>query len=170
MKTDYLILSIETSLDDTCAAVTRDDCVLSNIVASQVEFHEEFGGTVPHIARVKHQEWIGATISESLKRASVSMDEVDAIAVTYGPGLAPSLEVGIQHAKVLAEQHDKPLLAVNHMEGHLLSSYAKNSRCKGVFTSKKPLYPALGFLISGGHTQLILMRSIGDYEILGRNA
>lgn len=166
IKKGYTILAIETSLDDTCAAVTRDDRVLSNVVASQVKFHEEFGGTVPHIARRKHQEWIDRVIEEALLRARLRKGKqaLDAVAVTYGPGLAPCLEVGIAKAKELAKNWQKPLIAVNHMEGHLLSSLAKNSKgSDGI----KLIYPVLGFLISGGHTELVLMKGLGKYELLG---
>jgi N6-L-threonylcarbamoyladenine synthase len=174
---DFLtVLAIETSLDDTCAAVTRGNRVLSNVVASQVKFHEEYGGTVPHIAKRKHNEWIDQTIDEALRQARPKLplathgdirDAIDVIAVTYGPGLAPSLEVGIAKAKDLALAWNKPLVAVNHMEGHLLSVLACNSAGTGPFSVKKPVFPVLGFLISGGHTQLVLVRSIGTYELLG---
>ena len=169
MKRDYTILSIETSLDDTCAAVTRDNKVISNVVASQVKFHEEFGGTVPHIAKRKHQEWIDKTIEEALMRANIENPEkqLDAIAVTYGPGLAPSLEVGIDKARSLSVDWKIPLIAVNHMEGHLLSSFAMNSKGNGPFSKESSKYPALGFLISGGHTQLVLMEKMGKYLLLG---
>lgn len=170
MKKNYTILSIETSLDDTCAAITTDDRVISNVIASQVDFHAEFGGTVPDIAKRKHLEWIDAIVTEALQKAKKSMADIDAIAVTYGPGLAPSLEVGIAKAVELASSHDLPLLATNHMEGHLLSSFAANSAGTTPFSAKNtsPQYPALGFLISGGHTQLVLMKAIGDYQIVGQ--
>lgn len=179
IKKNYTILAIETSLDDTCAAVTVDDRVVSNVVASQVKFHEEFGGTVPHVARRKHQEWLGKTIDEALRQAptfakasagrqgKLTVKDIDAIAVTYGPGLAPCLEVGILKAKQLATMWKKPLIAVNHMEGHLVSSFAKNSRGVNKLSPGFPQYPALGFLISGGHTQLVLMKGLGEYELLG---
>ena len=209
---NYTILAIETSLDDTCAAVTQGDRVLSNVVASQVKFHEEFGGTVPHVAKRKHLEWMDKTVEEALRKAGLKQfpstpphppfskggeiephltspwqgEEcpVDAVAVTYGPGLAPSLEVGIAKAKELAKEWNKPLIAVNHMEGHLLSVLAKNSKGEGGLVWEQPSqasggkgrgrsknrvvkFPALGFLISGGHTQLVLVKAIGEYELLG---
>lgn len=160
IEKNYTILAIETSLDDTCAAVTRDDKVLSNVVASQVSYHAEWGGTVPHLAKRKHLEWIDRVIKIARGKHSI-----DAIAVTYGPGLAPCLEVGIAKAKELAVFWKKPLIAVNHMEGHLLSSFAKNSKGKGGIPT--PLYPAMGFLISGGHTELVLMKRVGEYVLLG---
>lgn len=167
MTSSYTTLSIETSLDDTCAAVTQNDRVLSNVVASQVEFHEEFGGTVPHIARTMHQKFITPVIDEALNRAHTQPEKLNAIAITYGPGLAPSLEVGIAKAKELATKWQKPLIAVNHMEGHLLSSLAKNSQGSGSLDTNDLEYPALGFLISGGHTQLVLVKAIGHYQLLG---
>lgn len=179
IKKNYTILAIETSLDDTCAAVTQEDRVLSNVVASQVKFHEEYGGTVPHVAKRKHVEWIDRVVNESMIRSRISgrsgiFENIDAIAVTYGPGLAPCLEVGIAKAKELATKWDKPLIAVNHMEGHLLSSFSKNRNGKNEIpdlaagaTQIRDLMPALGFLISGGHTELVLMKGLGKYELLG---
>jgi N6-L-threonylcarbamoyladenine synthase len=162
-----IILAIETSLDDTSAAVTRDNCVLSNVVASQVKFHEEWGGTVPDIARRKHQEWMESVIQKAIKISRVNEKNIDAIAVTYGPGLAPSLEVGIDHAKMWAIKLGVPLIPVNHLEGHLLSVLAMNRTGKGGLSEKVLHLPALGFLISGGHTELVLIKNIGDYVLLG---
>ncbi len=175
IKNNYTILAIETSLDDTCAAVTVDDRVISNVVASQVSFHEEFGGTVPHVAKRMHEQWLKPTIEVALRKAGLWKTgndlklslKIDAIAVTYGPGLAPCLEVGLETAKVLAQLWKKPMIAVNHMEGHLLSSFAKNSHGFNMFSTFTPQYPALGFLISGGHTQLVLMNAVGKYTLLG---
>lgn len=172
------ILAIETSMDDTCAAVVQETRVLSNVIASQTAFHAEFGGTVPHIAKRKHEEWIDKTIEEALRRAQILQPPpsppykggvriIDAVAVTYGPGLAPCLEVGIAKAKELVNKWQVPLIAVNHMEGHLLSSMAENSKGKGPLSQKKLKYPILGLLISGGHTQLVLMRKWREYEIVG---
>jgi len=162
-----IILAIETSLDDTSAAVVRDNRILSNVVASQVKFHEEWGGTVPDIARRKHQEWMEPVIAKAIKQANIVENDIDAVAVTYGPGLAPSLEVGIDHAVAWAEKLNKPLIPVNHLEGHLLSSLAKNSQGKGTVAEADLLFPAVGFLISGGHTELVLVKAIGEYYLLG---
>jgi N6-L-threonylcarbamoyladenine synthase len=159
------ILAIETSLDDTSAAVTSEDRVISSVVASQVAFHAEWGGTVPDIARRKHQEWIEPVIQKVLSRAGNPL--IDAVAVTYGPGLAPSLEVGLEHAEFWAKKLDVPLIPVNHLEGHLLSSLAKNKNGNKGIQAGDLLFPILGFLISGGHTELVLMKSIGDYYLLG---
>ncbi|MFH0792288.1 MAG: tRNA (adenosine(37)-N6)-threonylcarbamoyltransferase complex transferase subunit TsaD, partial [bacterium] len=167
MKSNYYILAIDTSCDETAAAVTRNDWVLSNIISSQVEFHKQYGGVVPFLAKRKHQEMIDSVVKEALFRAGVKMEKIDAIAVTIGPGLAPALEVGVNYAKQLAIDNKKPLIAVNHMEGHLLSSFAKNSNGIGPFSKTKSLFPILGLLVSGGHTQLVLMDSLGKYRLLG---
>ena len=161
---DMIILAIETSLDDTAAAITEDFRVRSNIVASQVKFHAQWGGTVPDIARRKHQEWIEPVIAKALSRAGIKPGDLDAVAVTYGPGLAPSLEVGLEHAKIWAHTLHKPLIPVNHLEGHLLACLAANKRQTA---TPLPQFPALGFVISGGHTELVLISAIGDYTLLG---
>ncbi len=173
---DPVILSIETSLDDTCAAVTRGRSILSSVVSSQTSYHAEWGGTVPDIAKRLHQEWLpkvvdlalrkaGATLTGKLENRNTGKLKIDAIAVTIGPGLAPSLEQGITYARELASKWNLPVIAVNHMEGHLLSSFACTKT--GTRGLQNPVYPALGFLISGGHTELVLMKSIGSYELLG---
>lgn len=170
-----IILSIETSLDDTCAAVTIGTRVISNVVSSQTSYHASWGGTVPDIAKRLHQEWLPRVVDRALRQAGLPIVSlwhrdtvslpVTALAVTVGPGLAPSLEQGIAHAKLLATNYHLPIIALNHMEGHLLSSFAQTrTGSRGLST---PLYPALGFLISGGHTELVLMRGLGDYTLLG---
>jgi len=159
-----IILAIETSLDDTCAAITQDHRVLSNLVASQVQFHAEWGGTVPDIARRKHQEWLDPLIHKSIRAAGIKPDQIDAVAVTFGPGLAPSLEVGLDHAKTWANNLGQPLIPVNHLEAHLLATLA-TPKTQPMAT---PIaFPALGFVISGGHTELVLIKTIGDYYLLG---
>lgn len=167
MPQEPTILSIETSLDDTCAAVTIGKRVISNIVSSQTSHHASWGGTVPDIAKRLHSEWLPKVTDRALRQAG--NPKLDAIAVTIGPGLAPSLEQGISYCKLLAESHKLPVIAVNHMEGHLLSSFATNKNGTGPFTSnsRSLIFPALGFLISGGHTELVLMKEIGSYELLG---
>ena len=158
-----VILSIETSLDDTCAAVTCGIRVLSNVVSSQTSYHASWGGTVPDIAKRLHKEWLPKVVERALWQAGDPT--LNALAITIGPGLAPSLEQGIAYCQFLATQSPLPIIAVNHMEGHLLSSFAQTrSGTRGLPT---PLYPALGFLISGGHTQLVLMHGLGDYTLLG---
>jgi N6-L-threonylcarbamoyladenine synthase len=170
MQKEPTILSIETSLDDTCAAVTRGRNILSNIVSSQTSYHAEWGGTVPDIAKRLHQEWLPKVVDLALRKAGLSRHQantpkLDAIAVTIGPGLAPSLEQGITYARELANKRNLPVIAVNHMEGHLLSSFACTKT--GTRGLQNPVYPALGFLISGGHTELVLMKEMGVYELLG---
>jgi N6-L-threonylcarbamoyladenine synthase len=174
---NYRILAIDTSCDETSGAVTVGRRVFSNVVSSQVELHKKYGGVVPNIAKRAHEENIGVVIAEALKRAN-SIDKrdvinhittnipVDAIAVTQGPGLAPALEVGIRKAKELAKKNKKPLIAINHMEGHLLAPFAQNSNEKGSSFDKK-YFPLMGLLVSGGHTQLVLMKDFGNYELLG---
>lgn len=164
-KSKYKILAIDTSCDETSVAVTANDWVLSNVVASQVNFHREYGGVVPNLAKRKHLEFINPAIKEALWRAHLKdINQVDALAVTVGPGLAPALEVGVNKAKDLALEYEKPLIAVNHMEGHLLSCLAKNSQGHG---GVKLQFPIIGLLVSGGHTQLVLANAFGDYRILG---
>lgn len=163
MPTEPTILSIETSLDDTCAAVTIGRRVISNVVSSQTSYHASWGGTVPDIAKRLHQEWLPKVVDLALRKAGGP--KLDALAVTIGPGLAPSLEQGIAYIKTLEARLQIPVIAVNHMEGHLLSSFAQTKTgSRGLPT---PLYPALGFLISGGHTELVLMKAVGNYAVLG---
>ena len=163
MTKEPTILSIETSLDDTCAAVTCGNRVLSNVVSSQTRYHAEWGGTVPDIAKRLHLEWLPKVVNLALKKAG--SPSLDALAVTIGPGLAPSLEQGITYCRSLSVSLNLPIIAVNHMEGHLLSPFIQSKT--GTRGLKNPQYPALGFLISGGHTELVLMKEIGSYELLG---
>jgi N6-L-threonylcarbamoyladenine synthase len=178
MNKNIVILAIDTSCDETSVAVTVNDRVVSNVISSQVELHKKWGGVVPILAKRAHEERIGAVVKEAMQRAEKTLKKVDlfpnesdmssildAVAVTVGPGLAPALEVGIRFAKEFATKHSKLLVAVNHMEGHLLSSFAKNSKGKGTIRSID--FPFLGLLVSGGHTQLVVMRDFGKYELLG---
>ena len=119
------------------------------------------------LAKRKHQEFIDPAIAEALRRAGLRWSEINALAVTVGPGLAPALEIGVAKIKELAWQYKKPVVAVNHMEAHLLSSFAKNSQGHGSFLKTKSQFPILGLLVSGGHTQLVLMKDFGDYQLLG---
>ena len=186
------ILAIDTSCDETCAAVSCGRKILSNVISSQINIHQEYGGVVPHLAKRAHQDKIAWVVKEALQRAKLTRqiqilpaqsdsvheqakfriaESLSAVAVTIGPGLAPALEVGIAFAKKLALKYEKPLIAVNHMEGHLLSSLAKpnTSEVKSASwrTTSEVDFPALGLLASGGHTQLVLVKSIGNYELLG---
>lgn len=164
LKSNFTILAIDTSCDETAAAVTVADRVTSNIIASQVSYHQPYGGVMPTVAKRMHQKMIEPVIATALKRAGKTWEQIEAVAVTFGPGLAPALEIGVNHAKKLVKKYTKPLLAVNHMEGHLLSSLAKNSQGNG---GHQPKFPFLGLLVSGGHTQLVLVKAIGNYQLLG---
>lgn len=156
------ILAIETSCDETCAAVVEDGKILSNIVSSQIELHKEWGGVVPSIARRAHEQKIEEVINKSILDARCQMLEIDAIAVTQGPGLAIALEVGIRHAKELATKLNKPFIAVNHIEGHVLSPLAQNEQ----FTINNLQFPAMALVVSGKHTDLIYVPKIGEYKII----
>ena len=167
MKRNFTILAIDTSCDETSVAITEDDRVLTNVVSSQVEFHKKYGGVVPFLAQRMHKELLEPAINQALKNARKTINNIDAIAVTIGPGLAPALEVGIDYAKKLITKANPAaagLVAVNHMEAHLLAAFAKNSKGKGSFA---PKFPVLGLLVSGGHTQLVLMKDFGQYQLLG---
>lgn len=163
---NHLILAIDTSCDDTSAAVTQGTVVYSNVVASQTELHKPFGGVFPTVAKQAHKENIDRVVALALKRAGVTMAEISAVAVTQGPGLAPALEVGITKAKALASEFHKPLIAVNHIEAHALSPLAR-ARGGAPTSSNSPRLPALAVVISGGHSLFILVKAIGEYEVLG---
>ena len=154
------ILGIETSCDETAAAVVEDRTkVLSNVVASQVEIHRKYGGVVPELASRHHVEAIGPIITEALEQAGTSLDEIDAVAVTQGPGLVGSLLVGVCAAKSIAWQRDLPLLAVNHLEGHVRSVFIEHPGIE---------FPVMALVVSGGHTALYLCPEEGEYRTLAR--
>ena len=163
------ILGIETSFDDTAVAVLSERKVLSSVVSSSVDLHKKWGGVVPDISRRAHIENIEAVYKEALFRSRLSINSIDYIAVTYGPGLAIDLEVGLEFAKKLSSSHSIPLVPVNHMEGHLLSSFLLNSKGRGLIEKieKKKIFPAIGVLVSGNHTELILVSDFGKYVRLG---
>lgn len=158
------ILSIDTSCDETSAAVTDGRKVLSNVIYSQVLIHKKWGGVVPSLAKRAHEDKINLIIEETLKKFYVPSSIFDYIAVTQGPGLAVALEVGINKAKELAKLHNKKLIAVNHLEGHIYSAFVQNS--KG---SPKNDYhfPYLVLIISGGHTSIVIFKDHLDYEVIG---
>ncbi|MBU0576797.1 tRNA (adenosine(37)-N6)-threonylcarbamoyltransferase complex transferase subunit TsaD [Patescibacteria group bacterium] len=183
-----LILAIDTSCDDTSAAVTSGITVLSNIIASQSQLHTPYGGVFPTVAKQAHQENIDQTIKLALKRAGaasfgagtassgariasfgaeVGWEQIQAIAVTQGPGLAPALEVGIAKAKQLALKHNLPLIAVNHIEAHALSPLAKAKQRTSKPITPSHHFPALAIVVSGGHTEFIKVSQIGEYQRLG---
>ena len=161
------ILAIETSCDDTCAAVLENDRVLSSIVSSQVMFHKKYGGVFPSVARDKHKEFIDPTVKKALQTAKVKIEDIDILAVTYGPGLAIALEVGIAKIKELFEKTGKPVIAVNHLEGHALSPFLKNRNGK-YYAKNIVKFPFLSLVVSGGHTEIVLVKGIGDYELIGQ--
>jgi N6-L-threonylcarbamoyladenine synthase len=154
-----LILGIDTSCDDTAAAVVRDGKeVVSNIVSSQNEIHARYGGIVPELASRRHIEMIVPVIDEALSTASIDFDDVDAVAVTHGPGLIGSLIVGVCFAKSISFMQNKPLVAVNHLEGHICA----------VFLESTPQFPFVALIASGGHTSLYRVDGFGQYSELGR--
>lgn len=158
-KDTELILAIETSCDETSAAIVADGKeILSNIVASQVDLHRKFGGVVPEIASRKHLELINPIIDEALDEAKVSLDELSAIAVTWGPGLVGALLIGVSTAKALAYTKDLPLVGVNHLEGHIFANFLQH---------KDLCPPFICLIVSGGHTSLVLVKDFGDYRVLG---
>lgn len=159
------ILAIDTSCDDTCVAVLSNDQILSNVISSQTNLHSKWGGVVPNIAARAHLELINPVYQTALKRAHLTIDEIDYIAVTQGLGLSPCLGVGIDFAKKIAISHHKKLIAVNHIEGHILANFLKN---KNNQPKRDIIFPALALTVSGGHTQLILVHNIGKYEIIGQ--
>ena len=158
---DINILGIESSCDETAAAVIRNGReVRSNIISSQIAIHTEYGGVVPEIASRKHLEKIDDVISLALQEAGCTFEDIDAIAVTYGPGLVGALLVGVAEAKALSFALNKPLIGVHHIEGHISANYIEN----------KDLEPPFACLIvSGGHTHLVVVEDYGKYEIVGRS-
>lgn len=163
------ILAIDTSCDDTSVAVLQNDRVLANIVSSQIDIHKEWGGIVPNLARREHERMIDGCVNSALKRSGIKkFSALQAIAVTYGPGLAPALQVGVARAKELALQNKLPLIAVNHMEGHILSVFLKNSKGKYYSGVDKMKFPLMGMSISGGHTEIVWAKKLGDYCLLGQ--
>ncbi len=158
------ILAIDTSCDETAAAAVDGRKVLSNVIYSQVLLHQKFGGVMPSVAKRAHAERIDSVVERAVKSSKLTMKDIDAIAVTYGPGLAIALEVGINKAIELSDKYKKPLVGVNHMEGHLYSSFVQNS--KG--NPKRDFeFPYLALLVSGGHTELVLFKDHLTYGILG---
>ena len=159
-KKDIVILGIESSCDETAASVVRNGReVLSNVISSQIALHTLYGGVVPEIASRKHIEKINVVIEEALAEAHMTLDDIDAIGVTYGPGLVGALLVGVSEAKAIAYAKNLPLIGVHHIEGHISANYIEN----------KDLEPPFACLVvSGGHTHLVIVKDYGKYEIVGR--
>ncbi|MBQ8225223.1 MAG: tRNA (adenosine(37)-N6)-threonylcarbamoyltransferase complex transferase subunit TsaD [Bacteroides sp.] len=158
-----IILGIESSCDDTSAAVIKDGYLLSNVVASQA-VHESYGGVVPELASRAHQQNIVPVVHEALKRAEVAKEELSAVAFTRGPGLMGSLLVGVSFAKGFARSLDVPMIDVNHLSGHVLAHFIKSKDSE----SKQPNFPFLCLLVSGGNSQIILVKAYNDMQILGQ--
>lgn len=157
---DTLILAIESSCDETAASVVKNGrCVLSNIISSQIAIHTLYGGVVPEIASRKHIEKINQVVEAALKEADVTLDDIDAIGVTYGPGLVGALLVGVAEAKAIAYAKKKPLIGVHHIEGHVSANYIEHPDLEPPFLCE---------IISGGHTHLVIVKDYGSFEILGR--
>src|SRR5215510_12183308 len=155
-----LVLGIETSCDETAAAVVRDGCeIVSSVIASQIKTHEKFGGVVPELASREHLDKIVPIVAEALSRAQVTQEQIDGIAVTIGPGLVGSLLVGVSYAKAMAFALNLPLVGVNHIEGHIYSVCFENPPVQ---------HPALALIVSGGHTNLFFVPEPGKYKVVGR--
>ena len=156
---DILILAIESSCDETAASVVRNGRdVLSNIISSQIMEHRKLGGVVPEVASRKHVENVSWVVDEALKEAGVKATDLDAVAVTYGPGLVGALLVGLQFAKGFAFSLGKPLIGVNHIEGHIAANYIEH---------KDLVPPFVSLVVSGGHTFIVHVKDYGDFEVLG---
>ncbi|MDO4261922.1 MAG: tRNA (adenosine(37)-N6)-threonylcarbamoyltransferase complex transferase subunit TsaD [Eubacteriales bacterium] len=159
-KKDVLILAVESSCDETAAAVVKNGReVLSNVISSQIALHTLYGGVVPEIASRKHIEKINYVIREALDQAGVTLKDLDAIGVTYGPGLVGALLVGVAEAKAIAYAAKLPLVGVHHIEGHISANYIENKDLEP---------PFICLVVSGGHTHLVAVRDYGKYEIIGR--
>ncbi|HDM2499673.1 TPA: tRNA (adenosine(37)-N6)-threonylcarbamoyltransferase complex transferase subunit TsaD, partial [Staphylococcus aureus] len=158
MTKDILILAVETSCDETSVSVIKNGRdILSNTVLSQIESHKRFGGVVPEVASRHHVEGITATINEALGDADVSIEDIDAIAVTEGPGLIGALLIGVNAAKALAFAYDKPLIPVHHIAGHIYANHIE-----------EPLtFPLIALIVSGGHTELVYMKDHLSFEVIG---
>ena len=157
---DVLILAIESSCDETAAAVVKNGReILSNVISSQIDLHTLYGGVVPEIASRKHIEKINQVIKQSLKDANTTLENIDAIAVTYGPGLVGALLVGVSAAKAISFATDIPLVGVHHIEGHISANYIENMDLEPPFVC---------LVVSGGHSHLVVVKDYGEYEIIGR--
>lgn len=158
MKKEHIILAIETSCDETAVAIVKNGReVIANVVSSQIDSHKRFGGVVPEIASRHHVEQITAVIEEAMKESGLTWDSIDAIAVTEGPGLVGALLIGIHAAKALAFVKDKPLIGVHHIAGHIYANRLENE-----FN-----FPLLALIVSGGHTELIIMKEHGQFDVIG---
>ncbi|MBM3452054.1 MAG: tRNA (adenosine(37)-N6)-threonylcarbamoyltransferase complex transferase subunit TsaD [Bacteroidetes bacterium] len=160
MQPKIYILGIESSCDDTCASISVDTQILSNVISSQ-KIHEKYGGVVPELASRSHMQNIVPVVQEAINQAGISLEQINAIAFTRGPGLLGSLIVGTSFAKSLCLALEKPLIEVHHMKAHILAHFIDNEE------NKKPEFPFLCLTVSGGHTQIVRVNSYYDFEILG---
>lgn len=159
MKKDIIVLGIETSCDETSASVVKNGkTVMSNVIYSQIDIHKKFGGVVPEIASRNHIEAIGKVVKEALDEASITLDDIDVVAATYGPGLVGALLVGLSYGKALAYGKGIPFVGVNHIEGHISANYLD-----GDFEP-----PFICLIASGGHSHIVFVKDYGEYEVLGR--
>src|SRR5699024_5455253 len=158
MRNDTYILGIETSCDETAVAIVKNgNEIISNVVASQIDSHKRFGGVVPEVASRHHVEQITIVLEEAFQQANMTWEQIDAIAVTEGPGLVGALLIGVNAAKALALAKQKPLIGVHHIAGHIYANRLE----------KEFEFPLLALIVSGGHTELVLMREHGRYEVIG---
>ena len=165
------ILGIESSCDETAAAVVEDGTrLLSNVVHTQIDIHAQYGGVVPEIAARSHIEVINPVVERALREADCTWDDIDAIAVTYAPGLSGSLLVGTLAARTLAILKNKPLYPIHHVEAHVYANFITEQKTPLALTlpAAAPQFPMLALIVSGGHSQLVLFRDHGDYELLGQ--
>lgn len=165
------ILGIESSCDETAASVVENGKrLLSNVVHSQIDIHSQYGGVVPEVAARSHIEMINPVINKALSDANCTWDDIDAIAVTYAPGLVGSLLVGTLAARTLATLHNKPLYPIHHVEAHVYANFITEQKLSEqlVLPSTQPSFPMLALIVSGGHSQLVLFRDHGDYTLLGQ--
>jgi N6-L-threonylcarbamoyladenine synthase len=178
LKYSYMkILGIESSCDETAAAVVEDGRrLLSNVVNSQIDIHAAYGGVVPEVAARSHIEVINPVINQALTQANLSWDDIDAIAVTYAPGLIGSLLVGTLAARTLAILKNKPLYPIHHVEAHVYANFiveqglssARKDEQELILPTHQPAFPMLALIVSGGHSQLVLFKDHGDYQLLGQ--
>ena len=160
MEKDIYILGIESSCDETAASVVKNGrIVLSNVINSQIKIHEKFGGVVPEIASRNHVDAISYVVKKAIKEANINIENIDAVSCTYGPGLVGALLVGVSYAKAFCYASNKPLIPINHIEGHISANYISNNDL---------IPPFLCLVISGGHTHLVYVKDYNEYEIIGK--
>lgn len=163
------ILGVESSCDETASAVVEDGYkLLSNVVHSQVDIHAKYGGVVPEVAARSHIEYINPVIDQALDQANLSWDDIDGIAVTYAPGLIGSLLVGTLAARTIADLKNKPLYPIHHVEAHVYANFLTSTNLDLKLPSSQPKFPMLALIVSGGHSQIVLFKNHGDYQMIGQ--